>query len=156
MNTVCCFGSCKEFQLWPWSHPLICELRIVRIMQNFYSTVLTPWLSSSLYSLYSGKGKISASTGFQLSLDGIKIYIITRNVYLIKLDTPTLGKIFREDNCYKMVPQGDSLAFSTKAAMVVMWSLPACFTRFISHTTPLAIWYIPSLPPAHGEKVCVI
>ena len=59
-------------------------------MQDFYSTVLTPWLSS-LYSLYSGKSKISSSlwksTGFQLSLDGIKIYIMMK-VYLIKLDNP--------------------------------------------------------------------
>ena len=95
-------------------------------MQDFYSTTLIPWLSSSLYSLYSGKSKISSSlwksTGFPLSLDGIKIYIIPRKVYLIKLDMPTLGKIFREDSCYKMVPQGHSLPFSAKAAMVVMLS----------------------------------
>ena len=78
-------------------------------MQDFYSIALTPWLSSSLYSLYSGKGKISSSlwkcTGFQLSLNGIKIYIMMK-VYLIKLDTSTLGKIFRADSCSKMVPQG--------------------------------------------------
>ena len=114
-------------------------------MQDFYNTALTPWLSSSLYS---GKDKISSSlwksTGFQLSLDGITIYITPRKVYLIKLDTPTLGKIFRADSCYKMVPQGRLFSLSAKAAMVVMWSLPACFTRFISHTAPFAIWY--SLP----------
>ena len=96
--------------------PTHCELTIDWIMQDFYSTVLTPWLSSSLlYSLYSGKSKISSSlwksTGFQLSLDGIKIYIMMKKVYLIKLDTSTLGKIFREDSCSKMVPQGDSLAY---------------------------------------------
>ena len=79
-------------------------------MQDFYSTTLTPCLSSSLYSLYSGKDKISSSlwksTEFQLSLDGIKIHITPRKVYLIKLGTSTLGKIFRADSCYKMVPQG--------------------------------------------------
>ena len=84
------------------------------------------------------QGNISSSlqksTGFQLSFDGIQIYIT--GIF----DTPTLGKIFREDSCSKMVPQWRFFSLFHKAAMVVMW--PEVVSELVSsRATGAAVWH---------------